>query len=1095
MIQLKHEIFPEFVKFTLDVSGKLTPTSSWGNYQHGGCSKITCWIESGEEGVKSDELSVDVPISLIAALSDDMATDLQLPKPASVVMHIRNQGLITQSNFSFSYQWQRDGRAQPIAGAKRTGCFLKIGMNIFRLPYSIYRIAEGIDRINETLPENISERLLKWHEIEAYLPKETSKSITVDGFLNSTKVYSAHAFELAFKQGVDGIDFDPVLLRPKRKEDSEYYDESINFEPLLTEIDQETFADLFKNNPECQVNYSLGTGRYLILSDHLCKSLKIVHKIKKSPIGMRLEFLKNPRAALSEEGISDTVLDKIFSDRVEGFGDRKIKVIPWIKIEGQEWLPNEDSPRGLQIDDQRIDLSKSECGSLEKKIRNAISNGEATVDHKGIKIPANSSTLASIAQLSPAKPDKKISNDVKNEEVNTTNIKKCVLYVKDNYSDVKYQVKYDPRSDVPSLDQLPSTLKTSLNPHQIDGIKWMTDNYIAGVGGVLLADDMGLGKTLQSLTFLAWVRENILKSHIPDKPILIVAPTGLLNNWQEEHDKHLHEPGLGELVCAYGANLNQIKDKSDPKMLVKPLNTQKLKEANWILTTYETLSNYQTSFASVNYSAVIFDEMQKIKTPNTRITEAAQAINSEFIIGMTGTPIETRLADLWCLIDTLQPGRLGTLKEFSAKYEKDFSHTSDLKDDLTQASVAVPPLMLRRMKSSVLKGLPKINHHYFEELMPKSQADIYKQVIEDAKKTTDEGRQLEALHRLRSVSLHPYQYQPGVNDETFISESARLRATFKILDEIHNKREKVLIFIEFRDWHQSDFLPAILKRKYNLSSAPMVISGAIKSSDRQTRVNKFQEDTGEFDVMLISPRAGGVGLTLTRANHVIHLSRWWNPAVEDQCTDRVYRIGQKKEVHVYYPLARHPVLGEKSFDFCLNQLLDRRRHLSRSLLTPPVCKDDVSNLKQSVIYDASDVPLASGRTVLSLTEIDCLEPQHFEDWVANECRQIGLIVRRTQRSWDGGADLIIENMAGDIIAIIQCKHTVHGEAPFTAVSDLLRARDGYNTKNARLIAVTNASSYNSSAILTAKENNHITLVSREALSEVGRIVENLIRSS
>lgn len=1091
MIQLKHEVFPEYVKFTFDVAGKITPTSSWGNYQHGGCSKIICWIESGEEGVKSDEFSVEVPISLIAALSDDMATDLQLPKPASVVMHIRNQGLITQSNFSFSYQWQRDGRAQPIAGAKRIGCFLKIGMNNFRLPYSIYRIAEGIDRINETLPENISERLLKWHEIETYFPEETSRSITVDGFLSSTKVYSAHAFELTVKHAADGIDFDPVLLCSKKKDDSEYYEEHVEFEPLLTPIDQESFADQFKNSHECQASYSLGTGRYLILSDQLRNTLKVIHEIKKSPVEKRLEFLKNPRATLSEQGFSDAILDKIYSDRIEGFGERRIKVIPWIKIEGQEWLPNDDSPRGLQVNDRRIDLTKSECVDLENKIREAIKNDDKTVEHKGVQIPANAESLASIAQLTTAKPKKDDNTNAKS--LVDKAFKKHVLYVKDNYSDIKYHISYEKRLGVPQFDQVPLVVKSCLDPHQIDGLKWMVENYIAGVGGVLLADDMGLGKTLQSLAFLAWVRENILEAHIPDKPILIVAPTGLLDNWQDEHVKHLHEPGLGTIVRAYGKWLNQIKDKSDATLLVKPLNTQKLKEANWILTTYETLSNYQTSFAGVNYSVVIFDEMQKIKTPNTRNTDAAQAINSDFIIGMTGTPIETRLADLWCLIDTLQPGRLGTLKEFSAKYEVEFSPTSDLKEELTKENNAVPPLMLRRMKDSVLKGLPKIHRHYFEESMPKAQADNYKRIIDDTKKSDDSGKQLEALHRLRSVSLHPFQYQPGINDETFIGESARLRSTFRILDEISAKREKVLIFIEFRDWHQSDFLPAILKRKYSLKNAPMVISGEIKGSERQARVKKFQEDTGEFDVMLISPRAGGVGLTITRANHVIHLSRWWNPAVEDQCTDRVYRKGQTNDVHVYYPMARHPELGEKSFDFCLNQLLEKRRHLSRNLLTPPICKDDVNQLSQAVIYDAEQE--ISKRTILTLKEIDCLDPLQFEDWVANECRLVGLIVRRTQRSWDGGADLIVENMAGDIVAIIQCKHTMHDEAPFAAVSDLLRARDSYNSGRAKLIAVTNAAGYNSSAILTARENNNITLVSRDALGDIGKMAENLMRTS
>ena len=202
--------------------GSLVPVSAWANYQINGCSKLVGWIDSDDANVECKEFTISVPTSLIAQASDDMALDLQLPKPISVVMHIRNQGLITQENFIFSYQWQRDGRAQPIAGAKRVGCFLKIGERYSRLPYTLYKIADGIDRINETLSDNISERLLKWHEIECYFPKETSNSITVDGFLGSTKVYSAHAFELTVKHENNGLILIQFFCDQKRKDDSEY---------------------------------------------------------------------------------------------------------------------------------------------------------------------------------------------------------------------------------------------------------------------------------------------------------------------------------------------------------------------------------------------------------------------------------------------------------------------------------------------------------------------------------------------------------------------------------------------------------------------------------------------------------------------------------------------------------------------------------------------------------------------------------------------------------------------------------------------------------------------------------------------------------
>jgi len=161
-----------------------------------------------------------------------------------------------------------------------------------------------------------------------------------------------------------------------------------------------------------------------------------------------------------------------------------------------------------------------------------------------------------------------------------------------------------------------------------------------------------------------------------------------------------------------------------------------------------------------------------------------------------------------------------------------------------------------------------------------------------------------------------------------------MMAAFQVLDQIFEKDEKALIFLESLDLQEADQLPLLLKRRYNLAKLPSVINGEISAEGRQKRVDAFQRDP-RFDIMLLSPKAGGVGLTLTAANHVIHLSRWWNPAVEDQCSDRVYRIGQTKPVHIYYPLAVLPGAEESSFDVQLQMLMERKRDLARNLLAAP----------------------------------------------------------------------------------------------------------------------------------------------------------------
>jgi SNF2 family DNA or RNA helicase len=191
------------------------------------------------------------------------------------------------------------------------------------------------------------------------------------------------------------------------------------------------------------------------------------------------------------------------------------------------------------------------------------------------------------------------------------------------------------------------------------------------------------------------------------------------------------------------------------------------------------------------------------------------------------------------------------------------------------------------------------------------------------------------IHALRRVSLHPSLIEGGVKaSELKVEDSARFVAMINILDKVSASGEKVLVFLESLDLQDADQLPLLLQRRYGMSKSPMVINGQVSTEARQDRVNAFQRDGG-FDVMLLSPKAGGVGLTLTAANHVIHLSRWWNPAVEDQCSDRVYRIGQTKPVHIYYPLALLPEAAEHSFDWQLQVLMDRKRKLAQNLLAAP----------------------------------------------------------------------------------------------------------------------------------------------------------------
>jgi SNF2 family DNA or RNA helicase len=476
----------------------------------------------------------------------------------------------------------------------------------------------------------------------------------------------------------------------------------------------------------------------------------------------------------------------------------------------------------------------------------------------------------------------------------------------------------------------PSSIRSTLKPHQCEGLDWLQKAWSFGNPGVLLADDMGLGKTLQGLAFMAWLREGMASGKIPRRPILIVAPTGLLANWLKEHDLHLRAPGLGICLEAYGAGLKPLKRQDVSGRA--GLDTSRLQSADWVLTTYETLRDYIADFAAVRFAALMFDEAQKIKNPGVRMTDAAKSAQADFIIALTGTPVENQLADLWCITDTVHPAVLGDLKSFSKTYEdaSDTGQTAQLRASLDSWRGSRPPLMLRRMKRDKLPDLPEEREYLRPSAMPAPQLAAYSAAITEARGADEPEAMLKVLQALRRISLHPSVDMEG-NDTAFIAASARLTKAFEALDQIARSGERALIFLEERAMQAR--LVGILQRRYTLPQPPMLITGEVAGSKRQERVDAFQSASDGFDVMILSPKAGGVGLTLTRANHVIHLSRWWNPAVEDQCTGRAMRIGQTRPVSIHIPQATLPD-GRRSFDENLDALLARKRQLSRDALMP-----------------------------------------------------------------------------------------------------------------------------------------------------------------
>lgn len=1053
-------------------------------------------IRDNGGAVEADEdCSLVISWKCVAGLTTDELRYVGLPDAAPFALEVVADGTIRDTDFRIHYGFIENGRR--VVGVEREGAWLHVGDDSYVLLDPLNAIADAIDQFNHVEIGDLESRMLGWGRIAEILPP----SALIDDRLRALRVVVASAFELdPFVNENGEPDFDPVVGQCHTRAGRADEEESA-FIRSLPEARQREFARRFRGFSQVKHRYTVGGNVYVVLAPELECALGAVRHAQSGTAEDRRAFLQNVsgclRGELNAAGEDAIPVDSVFnddglSDRVRGVGIWIEKALPWVRMAAEPWLPPEDL--GLRIGSQLVSMAPKDLPVLLEKVNIAIRNGDPRVEtDDGVEIPATPTTINSIEELIRwTHPVQAPLPDPNQHEplVGPPRPKRAdqVLIIVDNLGAVQFVRKQEKRA--PAISNECPALRTQLLPHQQECLAWLQRHWLAGSSGALLADDMGLGKTLEALVFLAWLNLQAEAGSADRRPLLVVAPTGLLRNWLDEHDRHLLNLGLGRAVHAHGTELRKLRTAngvqgneltSNPP--VPKLDIVALTQADWVLTTYETMRDYQHSFARVRWRAAVFDEAQKIKNPSARITDAALALNVDFALLMTGTPVENRPADLWSMLDRAEPGAFGTLKDFSQLYEahdKDQdSALVDLHRKVTEESTA-PAIMLRRLKENHLSRLPDKRVHRYEVAMSRTQAARYEQAVLHSHQDVS---MLETLHRLRSISLHPCSPE-GLDAGEYIAESARLAKTFSILEEVRDQREKVLVFVESKQMQV--FLIGVLKQRFHLPDDPLVINGMVSGQERKARVDTFQERSG-FDIMILSPRAGGVGLTITAANHVIHLSRWWNPAVEDQCTDRVFRIGQERTVNVYLPLAVHPRFGDYSFDLKLDSLLERKRTMNRTVLAPTAAKDgDIRSLFHSTTTEACNTAQLS-RPREDGINIDLLEPTRFEDWVLSQFGKAGYVTHRTPRSGDRGADglAVWQDETQPHTIIVQCKHTQpHAKCGPAAIFEVLRSISQYEISgSSRPTVVTNAAGFTSTAELLARRMG-VRLVDRHGLSKL-----------
>ena len=457
----------------------------------------------------------------------------------------------------------------------------------------------------------------------------------------------------------------------------------------------------------------------------------------------------------------------------------------------------------------------------------------------------------------------------------------------------------------------PARFEGQLREYQVRGFSWLA--YLEQLGlGACLADDMGLGKTIQ---VIATVLED--KNLNPDAgPTLLVAPTSVLGNWQRETRR-------------FAPTLSTFIHHGPQRAKTAKALTAATQRADIVIVSFGVARSDAAVLRAMDWRRLVVDESQNIKNPSAAVTKAVRGIGANRRIALTGTPVENRLMDLWSLFSMLNPGFLGSMTDFRKNVERPIMQGRD-RAAVAQLRGMVRPFILRRMKTdkAIIKDLPaKVEQNSFCNLTTE-QATLYEAVVRDLEAKLEaesgierQGLMFATLMRLKQICNHPAQYLQDAS-EFSESRSHKLARVCEMLDEIEAEGESALVFTQFAEVGKS--LEALFRRRYG--GAVYYLHGATPRARREHMVAEFQDPDSDRAIFVLSLRAGGTGITLTRANHVIHFDRWWNPAVENQATDRAFRIGQDKTVFV------HKMVTMGTLEERIDELIESKKSLAEEII-------------------------------------------------------------------------------------------------------------------------------------------------------------------
>lgn len=914
---------------------------------------------------------------MLSRVDDFSANVLGLPDRLSgFEFHAQMRGTVGSQRFALEWWWEKGGRQVQL---NRNGSVVQSGSKQMRMPAPIFDAIELSKAFDSAapLPEH-------WNALAQFcnaIGMVEDDSAQPEGFLKKIEIISCDRIGLSVDEN-DSSAFAPMPFTSNQLGENDLPSTETS---AIAGDALEAFQQA-ANIKGAQPAYKVGNNRYLIVDRSVMPVIEVISRHAALSEDEKLNFLENAEQIIFE-AIEDALrqdgkLNELTSaeDQVETveaafrsawaetreWAERVIEIRKWTKPEiavlegsGTSWLPADiDGALGELLGT----IPDEDLCDLVTALKKAISENRPAVPTAYGDVPTLPIVYEALKrrlELYLARKEKAATNDEVTAFLPVTH---------DNFWELQFRERLRQRPQT-MRKELPPQVRSELRPYQTAAFFWQVDAWQAGLPGILNADEQGLGKTLQTLSFLTWLStEGILSGAILNRPILIVAPTSLLRNWEEEIKTHLEPELWGDPIRLYGPELRQSRkadirgrDIQDGRARLDFTELYQSETPRIAITTYQTLANYAVSFTENAFSVVVFDEIQNVKNPATLRAVAAKAVNADFRIGLTGTPVENATRDIWAVMDQVFPGALGALHDFRIAFDvPKAGNMRALHAAIFQSQAGQPSLGLRRTKEAVASDLPTKTRVLHPRIMPQIQALRY----DEARRP---GQSLfSLLHHIRRTSLHPGLIE-GEAPENFTHASARISAAMDILACIKDKGERALVFVENLDVQQ--WFAELVKIEFSLPRVD-IINGSTPISRRHEITRRFQRhldhDEG-FDILILGPRAAGTGLTLTAANHVIHLTRWWNPAVEEQCNDRTHRIGQTRPVTIHIPLAIHPRLQRGSFDCLLQSLMRRKRTLADSVLWPPESDEsELLTLYEAVMAnEASDETNTSEDLVLS----------------------------------------------------------------------------------------------------------------------------------